>query len=169
MKQPKTRMSNKAKKKLKDLKMKDLPKKLKKKQFKIDLKRKKPNVKLKLMLKKLKKKELKQKKLKSLLSKQILLQQMYLRVKFKYRIKNHYRKLKRRNLQRKRKQLSSSSSSNLMIKIANVLRKKLLSEQIWRDLQQKRPKDLKMKDLLKKLNKRQSKIVLKQMRPNVKL
>ena len=169
MKQPKTRMSNKAKKKLKDLKMKDLPKKLKKKQSKIDLKRKKPNVKLKLMLKKLKKKEFKHKKLKSLLSKQILLQQMYLRVKFKYRIKNHYRKLKRRSLQRRKKQLSSSSSSNLMIKIANVLRKKLLSEQIWRDLQQKRPKDLKMKDLLKKLNKRQSKIVLKQMRPNVKL
>ena len=151
MKQPKTRMSNKAKKKQKDLKMKDLLKKLKKKQSKIDLKRKKPNVKLKLMLKKLKKKELKQKKLKSLLSKQILLQQMYLRVKFKYRVKNHYRKLKRRNLQRKRKPLSSSSNSNLLIKMASVLHRRLLSEQKKRDLKQRRPKESVLKLKLKLL------------------
>ena len=77
-------------KKLKDLNLKDSPKKLKK-----------PNVKLKRMLKLLKKKDLKQKKrLKRLLSKE-----MDQKINLNCRKKKHYRKLKRRSLQRRRKKL----------------------------------------------------------------
>ena len=114
------------------------------------------------MLKKLKKKELKhQRKHNSTQSKQIWFKQMIRKVYLKNRSKKHYQKLKRRSLQRRKKQLRSSNKSNLLIKMASVLLRRLLSEQKKRDLKQRRPKGLSVKDLPKKLKQKQSKIVLK--------
>ena len=88
-------------------KPKDLPKKLRTKLFKIVLKRRKPSERLlkKRLLQKLKRNDLKQKRPQSsLLSKQQLqVKQMDQMVNLNYKNKKHYRKLRRRSLQRKRR------------------------------------------------------------------
>ena len=84
------------------------------------------------MLKRLRKRDFKQKKRpKRFLSKLILLKQMDLRGNLNYRNKKHYLKLRRRNLQKRRRPLSHSSS-NLLVKIPK--HKRLRSEQKKRDL-----------------------------------
>ena len=120
-----------------------------------DWKQKKLNVKLKQMLKKLRKKDLRlRKRPRRFLSKLILLKQMDQKINLNYRNKKHYRKLRRRNLQRRRR-LLLHSSSNLLVKIPK--HKRLRSVQKKRGLKPKRPKESVLK-LKRKLSKRFKKL-----------
>ena len=86
-------------------KPKDLPKKLRTKLLQIVLQLRKPSERLPRLLQKLRKNDVKQKRPQSsLLSKQQLqVKQMDQTVNLNYKNKKHYRKLRRRSLQRKRR------------------------------------------------------------------